>query len=66
MPKIKANNTISNFAKKNNNNMGVSNRNSAGNNFTQENGGEQTDENVGIDEEDEKPKITKIVRVNKD
>ena len=67
LPKIKANNTISNFAKKNNNNnLGVSNRNSTGNNFTQENGGEQTDENVGIDEEDEKPKITKIVRVNKD
>ena len=38
-----------------------------GNNFTKENGAEQIDLNDGSEEEeDEKPKITKIVRVNKD
>ena len=66
LPKIKGNNTVSNFGK-NNNTTGNANRNLTGNNFTQENGGEQIDINDGIDEdEEEKPKITKIVRVNKD
>ena len=66
LPKIKGNNTVSNFGK-NNNTTGNANRNLTGNNFTQENGGEQIDANDGTDEdEEEKPKITKIVRVNKD
>ena len=66
LPKIKGNNTVSNFGK-NNNTTGNVNRNLTGNNFTQENGGEQIDANDGTDEdEEEKPKITKIVRVNKD
>ena len=66
LPKIKGNNTVSNFGK-NNNTTGNANRNLTGNNFTQENGREQIDANDGTDEdEEEKPKITKIVRLNKD
>ena len=66
LPKIKPNNTISNFTKRNNNNINA-NKKMVGNNLTQENGGEQTEENIGLDEEEEEqPKITKIVRVNKD
>ena len=66
LPKIKPNNTISNFTKRNNNN-GNANKNLAGNNLTQENGGEQNEDNIGLDEEEEEqPKITKIVRVKKD
>ena len=66
LPKIKGNNTVSNFGK-NNNTIGNAKKNLTGNNFTQENGGEQIDINDGTDEEEEeKPKITKIIRVNKD
>ena len=64
LPKIKGNNTISNFK---NNITGNTNKNLTGNNITQENGKEQVDIKDGTDEEeDEKPKITKIMRVNKD
>ena len=66
LPKIKGNNTVSNFSK-NNNTTSNAKKNLTGNNFTQENGGEQIDINDGTDEEEEeKPKITKIIRVNKD
>ena len=66
LPKIKGNNSGTNFGK-NNNTMGNVNRNLTGNNFTKENGAEEIDLNDGSEEEeDEKPKITKIVRVNKD
>ena len=66
LPKIKGNNSVSNFGK-NNNTTGNVKKNLTGNNFTQENGGEQIDINDGTDEEEEeKPKITKIIRVNKD
>ena len=67
LPKIKGNNTANNFGK-NINSTGISNRNMTGNNFKQENDGEQIDINDRTDEEeeDEKPTITKIVRVNKD
>ena len=66
LPKIKPNNTISNFTKRNNNN-GNANKNVTGNNFTQENGGEQTEDNIRLDEEEEEqPKITKIVKMNKE
>ena len=66
LPKIKGNNSGTHFGK-NNNTMGNVNRNLTGNNFTKENGAEQIDLNDGSEEEeDEKPKITKIVRVNKD
>ena len=65
LPKIKGNNTVSNFGK-NNNTIGNAKKNLTGNNFTQENGGEQIDINDGTDEEEEeKPKITKIIRVKK-
>ena len=66
LPKIKANNTANNFGK-NINTTGNVNKNLTGNNFTQqENGGEQIDINDCTDEEEVKPKITKIVKVNKD
>ena len=64
LPKIKANNTANNFGKNINN---IGNRNMAENNFKQENYGEQIDINDGAEEEeDEKPAITKIVKVHKD
>ena len=68
LPKIKGNNTVSNFNKNHINTMGNANRNLSGNNFSQENDGEQIDLKDGSDEEEEeeKPKITKIVKVNKE
>ena len=67
LPKIKGNNTLNNFMKNSTNNIGNANRTLTGNNVTQDNEGEDMDINDGIDEkEEEKPKITKIVKVNKD
>ena len=69
LPKIKGNNTVSNFNKNNINTMGNSNRNLTANNFSEENDGKQIDVKDGTDEEEEeeeKPKITKIVKMNKE
>ena len=64
LPKLKGNNTMYNFSKKNVNTTGNENRNAIANSMT-ENGGGQIDINDGIDEgENEKPKITKIVKKN--
>ena len=68
LPKIKGNSTLNNFMKNSNSNMGNANRTLPGNNVTQDNEGEgEDDNNDGLDEkEEDKPKITKIVKVNKD
>jgi hypothetical protein len=68
LPKIKGNSTLNNFMKNSNSNRGYANRTSPGNNVTQDNEGEgEDDNNDGLDEkEEDKPKITKIVKVNKD
>ena len=63
LPKIKANNTMNNFNKHN-----VDNKNMTANNFAHENVIKQNDANEGYDDiaEDEKPKITKISKINKE
>ena len=68
LPKIKGNSTLNNFMKNSNSNIGNANRTLPGNNVTQDNEGEgEDDNNDGFDEkEEDKPKITKIVKVNKD
>ena len=61
LPKIKGNNTSSNFMKNNNtNNKNVTNSNNT------ENVEEQNIINEGNNEKDDRPKITKISKVNKD
>jgi len=70
LPKIKSNNTMNNANKNNNNTINTANvnRTLTANNITQENEVEEIDVNDGLDEkeEEEQPKITKIVKMNKD
>ena len=70
LPKIKGNNTMTNFTKKNNNNLTVENigRNKQGNNFVKDiETNEQIDMNdFSYDEEEKRPKIIKITKLNKE
>ena len=69
LPKIKGNNTMTNFTKKNNNNT-VENisKTKKGNNFMKEiDTSEQLDmKNFSDDDEEKQPKILKITKINKD
>ena len=68
MPKIKGNNTATNFSKKNIN-ENSNNKNKQGNNLMKENENiDLIDKNDIISDEDEenKPKIMKITKINKE
>ena len=70
LPKIKGNNTMTNFTKKNNNNNTVENisKTKKGNNFMKEiDTSEQLDmKNFSDDDEEKQPKILKITKINKE
>ena len=70
LPKIKGNNTMTNFTKKNNNNQSIENigKNKQGNNNVKDmETNEQIDMNdFSDDEEEKKPKIMKITKINKE
>ena len=68
LPKIKGNNTMTNFTKKNNNTIENIGKTKQGNNFVKE---IDTSEQIYLndfndEEEDKKPKILKITKINKD
>ena len=68
LPKIKGNNTMTNFTKKNNNTIENVGKSKQGNNFVKE---IDTSEQIYLndftdEEEDKKPKILKITKINKD
>ena len=70
LPKIKGNNTMTNFTKKKNNNNTVENisKTKKGNNFMKEiDTSEQLDmKNFSDDDEEKQPKILKITKINKE
>ena len=70
LPKIKGNNTMTNFTKKNNNNQSIENigKNKQGNNNVKDmETNEQIDMNdFSDDEEEKKPKIMKITKIIKE
>ena len=68
LPKIKGNNTMTNFTKKNNNTVENVPKGKKGNNFLKEiDTSEQLDvKNFSDDDEEKQPKILKITKINKD
>ena len=68
LPKIKGNNTMTNFTKKNNNTMENVGKSKKGNNLLKEiETSEQLDmKNYSDDDEDRQPKIMKITKINKE
>ena len=68
LPKIKGNNTMTNFTKKNNNTVENVSKTKKGNNFVKEiETSEQVDmKNFSDDDEEKQPKILKITKVNKE
>ena len=68
LPKIKGNNTMTNFTKKNNNTVENVGKSKKGNNFMKEiNTSEQLDmKNFSDDDEEKQPKILKITKINKE
>jgi ERCC4-related helicase len=68
LPKIKGNNTMTNFTKKNNNTVENVGKSKKGNNLLKEiETSEQLDmKNYSDDDEDRQPKIMKITKINKE
>ena len=68
LPKIKGNNTMTNFTKKNNNTVENVGKSKKGNNLLKEiEASEQLDmKNYSDDDEDRQPKIMKITKINKE